>query len=396
MLLTKGLNEVAFLSNDIVRSPLSLSNTEARIFALALGSLHQKEDSLHFQLHFRDVISSGGKAYQLLDEAIDRLTQPMVSRIKKNGKRSTSRTALFSTIKLDEGTNLIVGQFNSDLKEYLLALSGNFTTVELESLLTLKTAHSQRLFWILKSYQHQVLPEPIAYQTLRDWVFGENADTYSIWTDFNRYLLTPALAEFEAMGWEVTVQVQKRGKRVDTLLFTMKNTRLQLVADARKQVKKTLTLTEITAFREELAAIDKVLPPLYDRLRLDFELKEYQAREVVSAITDINTYKLVTKALYDIQLVLINGNNIKSVAAYALSQLKAVLPVYQPMGVADKKTLAAGAQEKLRQQLSEAKERLVFVEQDAPGTLFPEVEKAARIAAITAEIEKLNKQLGMG
>lgn len=397
-LLTKGLNEVAFLSNAIVRSPLSLSNTEARIFALALGCLHQKADALHFELHFQDIISSGGKAYQLLDEAIDRLTQPLVSRVKKNGKRSTSRTALFSTIKLDEGTNLIVGQFNSDLKEYLLALSGNFTTVELESLLTLKTAHSQRLFWILKSYQHLVDPEPINYQTLRDWVFGENSDIYAIWTDFNRYLLTPALAEFESLGWQVTVTVQKRGKRVDSLLFKMKNTRLQVAAEAIRKAKKTLTLAEIAEFREELAALYKDLPGLYDRLRLDFQLKEYQAREVVSNIKDLTTYNLATKALHEVRLVLINSNDIKSVAAYTLSQLKAVLPVYQTLGEAagEKKKPMDEREAKLRQQLQEAQERLLFVENEAPVTLFSEHDKEARLAAIKGEIDNLNKQLGIG
>ena len=333
-LLTKDLNEVAFLSNAIIRSPLSLSNTEARIFALALGCLHQKEDSLEFKLHFKDVISSGGKAYQLLDEALDRLTQPLITRTRKNGKRSSSRTPLFATIRLDDGTSLIVGQFNSVLKEYLLDLSGKFTTVELESLLTLKSALSQRLFWILKSYQHQAWPEPIDYQTLRDWLFGENSETYAVWTDFNRYLLTPALAEFKAIGWPVTVEVQKRGRRVDKLLFTMQNTRpATLPAGAAETgAKRVLTLTEIAEFRVKLAGKYQELPALYDRLRLDFELKEYQARQVVLAIDSVGVYQLVTKTLHSVRLTLINPHNIKSVAAYTLSQLKAVLPVYQTLG----------------------------------------------------------------
>jgi plasmid replication initiation protein len=50
---------------------------------------------------------------------------------------------------------LVTGWFNPILKEYLLGLAGKFTTVELESLLTLKSAHSQRLFWILRSYHNQ-------------------------------------------------------------------------------------------------------------------------------------------------------------------------------------------------------------------------------------------------
>lgn len=395
-LLTKNLNEVAFLSNAIVRSPLNFSNTEARIFALALGCLHQKEDSLEFKMHFRDVIpSTGGGAYALLDAAIARLTQPMVSRTKKNGKASATRTALFSTITLDEGTSLIGGHFNKDLKPYLLDLSGKFTTVELESLLTLKSANSQRLFWILKSYQHLASPEPIDFQTLRTWLFGENSEVYAKWVDFDRYLLKPTLAEFQTIGWNVTVQVQKRGKRVDALLFKMDSTRPkpELVVTS----KKTLTLAEIDKFKEELAARYKELPGLYDRLRLDFQLKEYQAREVVTNIKDLTAYNLVTKALHEVRLVLINSNDIKSVAAYTLSQLKAVLPVYQALGEgAEAKDKPRDEREALlRQQLQEAQERLLFVQNEAPVTLFSEHDKEARVAAIQSEIESLNNQLGI-
>lgn len=100
---------------------------------------------------------------------------------------------------------------------------------------------------------------------------------------------------------------------------------------AVRPAKRTLTLTEIARYREELAAIYTELPALYDRLQLDFELKEYQAREVVSNVRDMTAYTLVTKVLYDVRIALVNPNNIKSVAAYTLSQIKSVMPVYQTL-----------------------------------------------------------------
>jgi outer membrane PBP1 activator LpoA protein len=71
------------------------------------------------------------------------------------------------------------------------------------------------------------------------------------------------------------------------------------------------------------------LPALYDWLRLDSELKEYQAREVVNNITDLTAYQLVTKVLYEVRLALADRKPLKSLAAFTLSQLKAVLSVYQ-------------------------------------------------------------------
>jgi hypothetical protein len=398
---TTRLNEVAFLSNTIIRSPLYLSNIEARLFALALGCLHQKEDSLEFSVHFNDVTATsqnGGSQYTVLHEARARLTQPLITQGKSNGKRRSDAIPLFTIITLDEGTSLVTGQFNPILKEYLLGLAGKFTTVELELLLTLKSAHSQRLFWILRSYHNQTWQEPISFEQLREWMFGEKSDVYPLWNDFNRYVLKPALNEFKAIGWEVDVAVEKRGRRTDALLFKMTNTQGSSETLELSKSKKALTLTEITEFRETLGTKYKELPGLYDRLRLDFELKEYQAREVVNNITDLTAYNLITKVLYEVRLALSNRKPIKSLPAYTLSQIKAVFPVYQALGeptlaasnlVAKGKDVATPQQK----QLEEARLRLQFVQQDAPTTLFSEQEKAARIAEIEAEIVALTAQL---
>jgi hypothetical protein len=371
------------------------------LFALALGCLHQKEESLEFSVHFNDVTATtrnGGSQYTVLHEARARLTQPLITQDKRKGKRRSDAIPLFTIITLDEGTSLVTGQFNPILKEYLLGLAGKFTTVELESLLTLKSAHSQRLFWILRSYHNQTWQEPISFEQLREWLFGENSDIYPLWNDFNRYVLKPALLEFQAIGWAVDVAVEKRGRRTDTLLFKMTNTQAGPEAPELGKSKKILTLSEITEFRELLATKYKELPALYDRLRLDFELKEYQAREVVNNITDLTTYQLVTKVLYEVRLALADRKPLKSLAAYTLSQLKAVLPVYQVLGEAVD-TLAEPApkgktvKSPQKQQLEAAQLRLQFVQQEAPATLFSEQEKAARIEELETEITLLTKQL---
>jgi len=396
---TTRLNEVAFLSNTIIRSPLYLSNIEARLFALALGCLHQKEDSLEFSVHFNDVTATsqnGGSQYTVLHEARARLTQPLITQGKSNGKRRSDAIPLFTIITLDEGTSLVTGQFNPILKEYLLGLAGKFTTVELELLLTLKSAHSQRLFWILRSYHNQTWQEPISFEQLREWLFGENSDVYPLWNDFNRYVLKPALNEFKAIGWEVDVTVEKRGRRTDALLFKMTNTQGGVETPDLGRSKKALTLAEITEFRETLATKYKELPGLYDRLRLDFELKEYQAREVVNNITDMTAYLLITKVLYEVRLALSDRKPIKSLPAYTISQIKAVFPIYQALGditASKPESVVKGKNAaSLRQkQLEEARLRLQFVQQDAPTTLFSEQEKAARISEIEAEIASLSE-----
>jgi hypothetical protein len=164
------------------------------------------------------------------------------------------------------------------------------------------------------------------------------------------------------------------------------------------KAKKVLTLTEIEEFRRMLEATYRELPALYDRLRLDFELKEYQAREVVQNVKDLTAYQAVTKVLYDVRLALASRKPIKSLPAYTLSQLKAVLPVYQPLGAVSRTPKSASSQAALatlQVQLQELQERLKFVQEEAPTNLFSEQEKMSRIATIEAEIVILTKKLAM-
>ncbi|RZK24881.1 MAG: hypothetical protein EOO63_16805 [Hymenobacter sp.] len=179
----------------------------------------------------------------------------------------------------------------------------------------------------------------------------------------------------------------------------MTNTQSGAAVPELGKSKKALTLSEIAEFRELLVAKYKELPALYDRLRLDFELKEYQAREVVNNITDLTTYQLVTKVLYEVRLALADRKPLKSLAAYTLSQLKAVLPVYQvlsePVGNQAEPAPKGKATKTAQQQLEDARQRLQFVRQQAPTNLFSDQEKAARTAELAAEIAALTKQLGL-
>jgi hypothetical protein len=208
-------------------------------------------------------------------------------------------------------------------------------------------------------------------------------------------VLKPAIEEFRAIGWEVAVTIQRRGRRVEALVFKMTSTQEPLLPVVK--AKKILTLTEIEEFRRMLESTYRELPALYDRLRLDFELKEYQAREVVQNVKDLTAYQAVTKALHDVRLALASRKPIKSLPAYTLSQLKAVLPVYQPLGGASS-TLAKSAGPRtalaiLQAQLQDAQERLKFVQEEAPTHLFSEQEKTLRTATIEAEIVALTKKL---
>jgi hypothetical protein len=71
--------------------------------------------------------------------------------------------------------------------------------------------------------------------------------------------------------------------------------------------------------------------------------------------------------------------------------------VYQPLGAvpstSSKNARSPATPEALQAQLQEARERLKFVQQEAPTNLFSEQEKALRAATIEVETTELAKKL---
>ncbi|MBC8082662.1 MAG: replication initiation protein [Hymenobacter sp.] len=130
--------EIAFLSTLFVRFPLAFSQVEARLFALALSSLPQESRQVTFQLTSDNIIPDGNaddQQYNKLLVAIERLLKGIDDKVLWEEKGIVQFIQLFSRLGLNPGAGLITGMFNPDLREYLLHLSGKYTTAELEALL---------------------------------------------------------------------------------------------------------------------------------------------------------------------------------------------------------------------------------------------------------------------
>lgn len=132
--------EVDFLSTLFTRFPLAFSEVEARLFALALGSLPPEARQVTFQLAFDDVIPGGNAdvQYGKLLVAIQRLLKGIDDKVLREEAGISQFINLFSRLGLNPGARLVTGKFNPDLREQLLVLGGRYTTAELEALLMLR------------------------------------------------------------------------------------------------------------------------------------------------------------------------------------------------------------------------------------------------------------------
>jgi plasmid replication initiation protein len=232
----------AYQANALVRAPLKLSNVEARLFALALGCIHQGQTELPgISIPMSKVLrqKKGGSVYETIREACKGLMTKIVSIEAKNkSKNRFTAYSIISFMDINEGTGLITGNFAPEIKPFLLQLAEHYTHVEIEILLLLRSAHAHRLFWLLKSWDDVGVWE-VDFEVLRKQMLGDdNEITYTIFHDFKRYVLEPSLREIHALGWLVSYVALKEGKKVRAIRFSIPEAKQDgLLADSPSSVR---------------------------------------------------------------------------------------------------------------------------------------------------------------
>lgn len=213
----------AYQANALVRAPLKLTHVEARIFALALGCIHQEQTelpSISIPLDRVMTQKKGGSIYETIREACKGLMSKVVSiETQARGKNRFRAYSIISFLDLNEGTGLLTGNFAPEIKPLLLQLVEHYTHVELELLLMLRSAHTHRLCWLLKSWD-DVGTWEVGFEALRRQMLGDDNDkTYLLFYDFRRYVLEPSMRELHELGWLVSYQPLKEGKKVVAVRF---------------------------------------------------------------------------------------------------------------------------------------------------------------------------------
>ncbi|OUJ68941.1 hypothetical protein BXP70_27240 [Hymenobacter crusticola] len=260
----------AYQANALVRAPLKLTHVEARIFALALGCIHQDQTELPgISIALSRVMTQkkGGSVYETIRDACKSLMSKVVSIESQMGnKKRFTAYSIISYIDLNEGTGFLTGNFAPEIKPFLLQLAEQYTHVEIETLLTLKSAHAHRLYWLLKSWDDVGWWE-VEFDTLRKQVLGDDNDvTYTLFYDFKRYVLEPALRELHSLGWMVAYDPIKLGKKVHAVRFSIPAPLAQL-DKSDQPLLTSKTTSKIRPVEKQMSlALSAELPTLQQRV----------------------------------------------------------------------------------------------------------------------------------
>lgn len=239
--------------NHLINAYFDIPTVHLRAFLYALSHIHKDDTELPewVKIPINVLHSSvGGRNYRhtkKLATELRKISFDVESKVTDNKgkvkKRVRGMNIFISTDYTEDGKNLNV-KIHPDLKPYLIQLKGNYTPAELEQLLNLKTVQAYRIYMFIKQqvYKQELYnlpPDPISYKDLRLMLgmdvelddddikkMGRSGDDnievvkYPKYAEFRRRVLESAQKELEDTDMAFNFEPIKKGRNVDSILFT--------------------------------------------------------------------------------------------------------------------------------------------------------------------------------
>lgn len=261
-----------------------MGEIEVKLFIHALAQINQRDTELPpIRIPVTAIVGNkpSGKDYTNVWKACQDLAAQHINvlPVGKRGRRSLVN--IISNLELDPGTGLLTGDFNPKAAPYLLKLkdTGNFTSAEIEKLLTFKNPNSARLYWILLSYRNlgsrsSAVKKQIELDELKGWMLTDK-DLYPIYTEFKRRVLDPIAEDFTSIGFPATWEPVRSGKKTTALTFLIPKDK------PAPKPKALPAATDTASFTSWLSAQHDNLQRAYAGLLDKNQLSELTAQEVV-------------------------------------------------------------------------------------------------------------------
>jgi plasmid replication initiation protein len=300
MLLELEESKVIVQHNSLINSRFDISATELRLFLYMLSKIDKNDTEFKLTEVPISFLSSstGGMTYKLLKASATNLLKKTFEiefeRVK--GKKKWVGYNIFSQVEYIEGTNSISACFNDKIKDFLLNLKGNFTSTQLKYLIKLNSAHSFRLYWLLKQYK-KFGERNINYQELRSMLML--SEKYSLFSDFRTKVLNKAQKDLATTDVKFEYRLIKKGRSVDSIRFILK------ASDSTSKLEQPKTL-ELTEMQQKA----------YNAM-VNNGLDKKQAEYYITRIEPL----IITKMIHNAQLKYLD-KKIENKAAYIVAELK--------------------------------------------------------------------------
>jgi plasmid replication initiation protein len=312
-------NTTVAQSNVLAETYWPATLLEARLFVLMLRCLHKNDqEAPGITVPIEELMPGGrgGRNYELLKQAIDRFMSLRIELPTLHDKRDMQAINLVQGMVLNASKDVVVGFFTPLALPYLTALSNNFAVGDVAELLTLQTAASHKMYWLMQAWEFRS-PVTVTVDKLRELVVKDNYERY---TDFRNRVLMPSIEELNALTFEIVVTENRKGRAVDSLRFDIgrrgKPQQLQLELTTSPALPTPKPKPQLTGLQQKVVT----------RLQ-KLKLTDAQIKKVLDVVVGEEQLTIVLKETYpvlrDFETKAKPGEN---VAAATMALLKSTFP----------------------------------------------------------------------
>ncbi len=285
-------------SNLLIEASYKLSSIEQKII-LSLASRIKKEDQEFHKYSFslgelsQFLGLNSNNDYNYLQETTKNLLSKVLILKSDN---SLLQTHWFESVEYFEKTGTVTMRFSPDLKPLLLQLKENFTKIQLQYAIQLKSRFSIRVYELLKQYE-MIGSREFLLNDFRE-IIGVNPDEYPLYGNFKAKVLKVAQKELLAKT-DIFFNFEeiKIGRSVGKIRFHISRQAIPQPNNATASSKKVNLVIDTPELRELLPLLPEPYQNKISTKRLLKEaLEKYDADYVMRNIVYTNEKSNAAKA----------------------------------------------------------------------------------------------------
>ena len=233
-------------ANDLIRrTRYTLTAQQQKIVLFAISKIKPEDDiDTEYTFDINELanacgmkIRDGGSYYDRIKEDLDILTTRQWCTMPDGAERTISWIGDAEIIKNDAKVTIT---FNKYMQPYLFDLKEKYTQYRLQNVLVFRGKYAIRLYEIMRSYTTQrALEDDIEKDitiTLEDLRYLLDTQSYKYWTDFERFILRPAIKEINERAEDIHVEYEPmRGdhtRSIEKINFIITSARIKQVYNA--------------------------------------------------------------------------------------------------------------------------------------------------------------------
>ena len=320
---TSTPNIVNFQANVITSGRYNHTSLEANILAIIVSKMDEtiveSNQPLGVDIYLKELEKATGKKvnYQHVKELSLNL-RSITYFVKWGDVKGTDFESVFSTHDNRKDSDYVtfgcinkaeyIGnagmlkvEVSKDMIPFFKNLKSNMTLYNLSDFLKLKSFYAKRLYWFFCRFRSTGFfmksPEDLKY-------LFQIEDLYPEFYEFKRRVILPSIKEINKVtNFEVTLDVRKKGKKVEMLVFKF--------TDKDKSTLDTKVIKELEVTNKAPEDTKDILmhaeEPIKGKRLLFIRCQELgMTREEIEIVFKNFTYKAITKVLYEVS---INGHN---------------------------------------------------------------------------------------